>query len=214
MAADERTMRNWGVAAAAGAIGVAALVALQGEPQTTTPTAPAPPIIAAPADPPTQDQPTPDGAAPQPQPPPQQAIRVPPTPPADAKSPPGAKAPPVETAADSIGQAVNPNLEFIVRFDGPHPLARAQALYAAGQHAIAEADARRAVAATPALRGLCFSKFTLGAETVLVACQRVSGAQLKAVSDRWTRRLRAMPGVDYADPNVILVNENPVMRTP
>jgi hypothetical protein len=215
MAADERTMANWGVAAAAGAIGVAVLVAMQGAPPAGPPASPA--AINAPADSGAPDDRAnvPNPVDPNPVAPNAGAKDQTPSPAPQASAKPGsgaapAKAASVEIAADSIGEAINPNLEFIVRFEGSGALARAQAMFAAGDRAGAEAAAKQAVAAAPNLRGLCFSKFTLGAETVLAHCQRLGGAQVKATSDRWTRRLRAMPDVDYADPNVILKNENPV----
>jgi hypothetical protein len=216
MAADERTMANWGVAAAAGAIGVAALVAFQGERPPSAPPMGAPIEVIAPngaSDPAAPADPASPASPPGTGPAPVTSTTNPPaklpaisTPPKPVAAPP----PSVQIAADGVGEAINPNLEFIVRFDGATALARAQSLYAAGDRAGAEAAAKQALAATPSLRGLCFSKFTLGAETVLAHCQRVSTAQMKTVSDRWTRRLRAMPDVDYADPNVILKNENPV----
>lgn len=187
---DDKTSRRWGAGVAAGAVGIAALVALSGEPKP--PRAGETPTVEAPS------------TAPAPQPSPDVGTDTPSVPPRG----------PAVTVESTDGtpnaDALNPNLEFIVKFEGAHPLARAQAQYAAGDADAAEASARAAMANASALKGLCFSKFTLGAETVLAHCARVPNSQLKAVSDRWTRRLRTMRNVDYADPNVILQNENPV----
>lgn len=99
--------------------------------------------------------------------------------------------------------AENPDLEFIVRFDDRHPLARAQALYLQGKHEEAEAEARATLARRPEFSGLCFERFTFGAELVFAHCTPVSRAQMQRTSDRWTRKLRAMKGVQYADANVV-----------
>lgn len=98
---------------------------------------------------------------------------------------------------------------FVVRFEQPHPLARAQEIAARGRIA----EARRAALATlnsqRNLRGLCFERFTLGgAEMVLSACEPVTNAS--AFETRWTRDLNAMAGVAYAEPNAVA---QPEMRS-
>jgi hypothetical protein len=99
--------------------------------------------------------------------------------------------------------AQNPNLEFIVRFDDRHPMARAQGLYLQGKRDEAEAAAREILPSRPELAGLCFERFTFGAELVFAHCARVSRAQVQRTSDRWVRKLRATRGVQFVDPNVI-----------
>jgi hypothetical protein len=108
-------------------------------------------------------------------------------------------APPKASAAPQ-----NPNLEFIIRFDARHPMSRAQDLWLQGKRPEAEALARATLAQRAELRGLCFTRFTLGAEIVLAHCARVSRAQLERTSARWQRKLRATPGVQYCDANVIV----------
>ncbi len=102
---------------------------------------------------------------------------------------------------------LNPNLEFIVRFDDRHPLSRAQALYLQGKHADAEASALETLARRIEFKGLCFQRFTFGAEIVFAHCTRVPRAQVQRTSDRWVRKLRAMSGVQYVDANVIVAPE-------
>lgn len=97
----------------------------------------------------------------------------------------------------------NPNLEFLVRFDDRHPLSRAQALWLQGKHADAEALARSILPQRAELRGLCFVRFTLGAEIVFALCSPVPRAQIARTSDRWERKLRAIRGVQYCDANVV-----------
>lgn len=114
------------------------------------------------------------------------------------------KSPPA-IAADAPAQ--NPNLEFIVRFDDRHPLARSQALYLQGKHEEANATARAILAQRSEFSGLCFQRFTFGAELVFAHCTRVPRAQVQRTSDRWVRRIRAMRGVQYVDANVIVQPE-------
>jgi hypothetical protein len=103
--------------------------------------------------------------------------------------------------------AANPNLEFIVRFDTRHPLSRAQDLYLQGKRTEAEALVGEILPRRSELAGLCFSRFTLGAEIVFAHCARVPSAQVQRTSDRWERKLKGMRGVQYADANVILTPE-------
>lgn len=198
-ASDPKGMPMWGAAAAIGALGVAALVALQGEtppsqPKATAPVAsPLSPTVNQPGGAPGSDPSTPNGQS-------ERSIEK------SAASPKVA----VDTASAGDDDAANPNLEFIVRFRSG-PLAEAQAMFTAGDQGGAEAAARKAIEARTNLRGLCFSRFTLGgAEMVLSHCARVPDTQKKAVSQRWDRRLNAMPDVDYADPNFEVRNDNPV----
>lgn len=205
---NERALRNWGIVGAAGALGVAALVAVQGDRAGAPPGSLQPPLAVE------NGAPSPVMAGP-----PSKTPVAPPNPGAPAapdkaggtgQKGAAPKTPAAEIAAD-IGEAINPNLEFIIRFSGDHPLARAQAQYQAGDRDGALAAARAAVANTRALRGLCFEKFTLGgSETVLAVCDRLPSTRVRTESDRWARRLRALDDVDYVDPNVILENENPV----
>jgi hypothetical protein len=107
---------------------------------------------------------------------------------------PPSPAPRAAPAADTAHAA------FIVRFKSDHPLGKAQALAAQGKAGAAKAAAERALNA-PDLKGLCFERFTLGgAETVLRPC----GGGPRSTPEAWLARLRAMPGVDYADANVTL----------
>lgn len=100
-------------------------------------------------------------------------------------------------------QAQTANVEFIVRFRGNGPIARAQALAARGAETLAvrriEAQLQRQVG----LRGLCFDRFTLGAaELVLRSCEPVLAEARAAYTARWLARLDAMRAVDYVDANV------------
>jgi hypothetical protein len=89
---------------------------------------------------------------------------------------------------------------FIVRFEEPHPLARAQALQAADRCDEAAELARDTLTARSELAGLCFDRFTLGgAEIVLTACEQP--ADPEQFASVWLQRLRAMNGVVYADVN-------------
>ncbi len=125
---------------------------------------------------------------------------------ADGPAPPMAVIKPAPAKATAVPQ--NSNLEFIVRFDARHPLSRAQDLWLQGKRADAEALARSTLAQRAELRGLCFARFTLGAEIVLAHCARVPRAQIERTSARWQRKLRAMSGVQYCDANVIADVEN------
>ena len=102
---------------------------------------------------------------------------------------------------------LNPEVEFIVRFDDRHPLSRAQALYLQGKHADAEASARETLERRTEFAGLCFQRFTFGAELVFGTCAPTPRAQVRRASERWVRKLKAMPGVQYADANVIVQPE-------
>lgn len=121
-----------------------------------------------------------------------------------AGAPPVSVSTPAQKGPAADAPVENPNLEFIVRFDDRHPMSRAQALYLQGKHAEAAAAARSILAGRGEFSGLCFDRFTLGAEAVLVHCTRVPRAQVQRTSERWVRKLRGMRGVQYADANVIV----------
>jgi hypothetical protein len=94
---------------------------------------------------------------------------------------------------------------FVVRFREPHPLARAQALEAAGQCEQAQQLARETIAARADLAGLCFDRFTLGgAEIVLKACAPISPDEAEAFQRTWVERFATMDGVEYADANLVV----------
>jgi hypothetical protein len=105
---------------------------------------------------------------------------------------------------EGFGLSETQPVSFTVRFKAEHPLGRAQALEAQGQRNQAERLARRTVAASPELQGLCIDRFTLGgAEIVLVSCQPVPKARRQAFERTWIGRLRGMSDVEYADVNVV-----------
>jgi hypothetical protein len=206
-ATDPKGMPVWGAAAAIGALGVAGLVALQGEPGAQNQAPNPPSAVTAPL------QSNAGASAVQTPGAPANASPITPAPQAGSAPKPDAGksgGPPVAIAGIDDDGVSNPNLEFIVRFRSG-PLSEAQALFAAGDASGAEAAARRAIEARANLRGLCFARFTLGgAEIVLAHCARVPDTQKKTVSQRWDRRLNAMSDVDYADPNLEVKNDNPV----
>ncbi|MET0182054.1 MAG: hypothetical protein ABW199_04120 [Caulobacterales bacterium] len=91
---------------------------------------------------------------------------------------------------------------FIVRFEPPHPLARAQEIAAQGRMEEAVRTANAALRSRADMRGLCFERFTLGAaEIVVAACNGVTNADV--FQRRWITRLNAMRGVAYAEANAI-----------
>jgi hypothetical protein len=93
---------------------------------------------------------------------------------------------------------------FVVRFAPDHPLGRAQTLEALAVRPDAEATARSAIAIAPELQGLCFERFTLGGEgVVLSVCDATPIEQTGQVL--WLERLVAMTGVERAEPNAIVV---------
>jgi hypothetical protein len=93
--------------------------------------------------------------------------------------------------------------EFLVSFKEGGALGDAQALAARGELERAGTAARSALARSGDLNGLCFERFTLGgAEMVLSVCRPTSSAERD--SERWLKRLRAMPNVNYADSDVIV----------
>lgn len=214
MAMNETAMRNWGVAAAAGALGIATLVALQGEPKPSGAPSQPPASVTGPVTPgatTTGDEksinPISNDAANTLAPPNPASGKTGGNDPAKATG-----KPTVTTEAADIGEAINPNLEFIVRFGSQSAFGKAQTQYQAGDLSGAQQAARQALASTPSLTGLCLQRFTIGGEIVLAHCARVPQTQIKVVSDRWARRLRNLRDVEYADPNVILQTEKPQQR--
>ncbi|MBL8551087.1 MAG: hypothetical protein JNJ73_13960 [Hyphomonadaceae bacterium] len=104
------------------------------------------------------------------------------------------------TPAQTSGQS----LSFLIAFAPGHPLKAAQDLEAQGRHAQAVEAVRAALQANRDLRGLCYDRFTLGgAEIVLRLCTPAPASEAAAVQRRWTTRLAAMNGVQYAEPNVV-----------
>lgn len=176
-------LRTWGLAASAAALASALTIAALGgceQPNSSVsgaPTAAAPTgVVLAPA---TPVAPT-TGATP--------VVAEPAT----------TDTPPAKLTA--VPTRVTPTL--LVRFEAPHPLARVQDIAAQGRMAEAARAAQATIRGRGDLRGLCFDRFTLGgAEIVLKACSAVADGP--AFQRRWSTRLNAMPGVDYAEPNAI-----------
>lgn len=184
---DEDRLRTLGLAGGGGALLIALGLAAFGGPEKTAPTKPA-------EEPPAVVSAEPSVSASAPIPPVETAM-------AEERAISIPQNPQKAVAPDTPAQ--NPNLEFIVRFDDRHPLSRAQALYLQGKREEADAAARETLSRRPEFAGLCFERFTFGAELVLANCARVPRAQVARTSDRWVRRIRAMKGVQYVDPNVI-----------
>lgn len=97
--------------------------------------------------------------------------------------------------------------QLIVRFEPRERLGQAQALYARNQFAEAEEAARTALAQDPRYAGLCFTRFALGGEEVILeACEwPVSGPDVWTAT--WVDRLRSDPGVVFVEPNYIAAIE-------
>ncbi|MDX2234471.1 MAG: hypothetical protein NW200_08220 [Hyphomonadaceae bacterium] len=188
---DDNRVRSLGLLGGGGALIVALAVAALGGPEEAPP-AKAPATVGA-----VVATPSASVAAPIPPPNVDTAMVDPPSRPVAIPRNP---APPGQVDATPR----NPDLEFIVRFKDNHPLSRAQALAEQGARAQAEASARETLARRSDLTGLCFRRFTLGAEIVLAHCAAVPPAKIADTSDRWVRRLKAMAGVQYADANVVL----------
>lgn len=129
------------------------------------------------------------------------------TPAVDAPAP---EAEPVfETAGADAAPLAN-DASFLVRFEPTHELGRAQALAAQGRIAEARRRAETALRTRADLRGLCFDRFTAGGAEILVRPCPGAPAQ-NAGQQSWITRLRAMPGVEYADANL---PAQPDTRTP
>lgn len=115
--------------------------------------------------------------------------------------------PPQAAAQAPAEQARRSSATLLVRFRDPHPLARAQALEAAGHCPEAEQLARATLATRADLAGLCFERFTVGgAEIVLAACAPPSDD--RAFQQSWIERFQTMEGVEYAEANLIAQPEN------
>jgi hypothetical protein len=188
---DEDRLRTFGLVGGGGALLVALGVVVLGDPDKAVERKPAEPPAAT-----ISAAPSVSASAP-----------IPPVETALSEDRPPAVSIPKASPPPSDSPAQNPTLEFIVRFDDRHPLAQAQALYLQGKRVEAAASARETLARRPELAGLCFDHFTFGAELVLTPCTRVPRNQVQRTSDRWTRKLRAMKGVQYADANVIVQTE-------
>jgi hypothetical protein len=121
---------------------------------------------------------------------------------------PAPAAPQVALAPRIVGEPgaqTAPAMEFIVRFKPPHPLAAAQALYAANQREEAMIAARRALRTRKDVAGLCVERFTLsGQEIVLTPCAPAPSARAERHAQRWLAHLRGLNAVEYADPNVVV----------
>lgn len=189
--------RTLGLIAAGGALALAIGVAVFGEDPRPAP---------APADPPSAVAPETPATPADPQASPAFGVAMADGPPQPA--PPQTRAPEKTKAA----APENPDLEFLVRFDDRHPMSRAQALYLQGKHDEAETEARAILPLRPELKGLCFQRFTLGAELVLSMCPPAPAAQAQAASDRWVRKLRRIRGVQYVDANVVAQPEGGARR--
>lgn len=97
---------------------------------------------------------------------------------------------------------------FVARFKADHPLGRAQSLDASGRRTEAEQLARDTLRDAPELSGLCFERFTLGgAELVMAVCAYTPMGQTGAVQVDWLDRFARMEGVEYAEPNAIVLVE-------
>jgi len=113
--------------------------------------------------------------------------------------------PPARAPVATAAAADQPPVKLLVRFNAAHPMSKAAALAARGDGAGAEALARRTLRSRADLAGLCFEDFTLGgAELVLTPCEAPPQAKAEAAARRWVRYLKGLPGVDYADQNVLI----------
>jgi len=108
------------------------------------------------------------------------------------------------TQSAPTAPAPAPPLSFTIRFAPEHPMAHAQDLQAQGRLWEAHAEAERILAARRDLIGLCFDRFSPGAEIVLKPCRAVSRNQEAQARRYWLARFQAMPGVSYVEANVIL----------
>lgn len=139
---------------------------------------------------------------PKPAPPPDRPVAAAPLPAAPTVAP---VAPSVDPVFDAAAADAPPDAEpisFLVRFEGDHPLARAQSLAAQGREAPARRAAEAALAQRRDLSGLCFDRFTVGGvEIVLRTCTPPPAFERDAERRRWLERLQAMPGIAYAEEN-------------
>jgi hypothetical protein len=192
-APPDRVLQRWGVIAGAGVVAAALVVSTLTAPEDPPPPAPESADATSGATAPPAATPAPPAGA-------KTAAEVAsagePTPivePADVGGPPPAG-------------AAYPSL--LVRFEAPHPMARAQALAAAGRFDEAAESARQTIRTRRDLRGLCYDRFTNGgAEVVLRACAPVPRAQRTRFQETWAQRLNSVEGVEYAEPNYTLYPE-------
>jgi hypothetical protein len=100
-------------------------------------------------------------------------------------------------------------IEFVVRFRGEGPIARAQARAArGGDLALAQRRIEMQLRRQQGFQGLCFGRFTAGAaEVVLRTCDGVPAVDRHSVQERWLQRLRAMRAIAYADANIVAALE-------
>ena len=118
---------------------------------------------------------------------------------ADAQPQPVAQRAQAAPDASSVG--------FIVRFRGTGPIARAQALAARGQTPQAQRQVELQLRRQSAFAGLCFDRFTVGAELVLRTCEPVVANERASVQQSWGARLRAMRAVEYVDVNATVTQQ-------
>ena len=185
---DTKEVQRWGVLIGGFAIAAALLVASRTEPAETQPM---PTSRANASAVPSNDS----------------APKIAPSTAAPEQPAPAPAQPLFEVAGES-GSSTTANVSFVVRFQPSHPLARAQNLAQQGKHSDAARTARTTIEGRADLRGLCFDRFTIGgAEIVLRACNSVPATQRETFQRNWTRRLGAMNGVEYAEPNYTLQKE-------
>jgi hypothetical protein len=102
----------------------------------------------------------------------------------------------------------NSRPSFLIRFEAPHPIARAHGLAERQRMSAARSAVLAGLRQRHELDGLCFDSFTVGgAEIVLRACSDV--ADPAAFERRWVRRLQRMQGIDYAEANSRAQAESP-----
>lgn len=91
-------------------------------------------------------------------------------------------------------------LAFAVRFRGDGPIARAQALAAAGSERRASRRVPAELRRQAAFDGLCFEGFTRrAAEIILKPCGDVADAERAEFQTRWLASLNRMGAVEYAN---------------
>lgn len=115
------------------------------------------------------------------------------------------RAPAPEAFAQEAAQTpASAPVQFLVRFQGGGPIARAQAQAERGRTAPAQAVIEAQLVRQSDFAGLCFDRFTSGAaEVVLRSCAPVAGAEQADYAGTWLARLRGMRAVVYADVNAV-----------
>lgn len=119
------------------------------------------------------------------------------------------RAPPAQTPTEPSGgfeiaqaQTHAQQLTFLVRFRGTGPIARAHALARRGDLTAAQRQIETQLRRQSDFAGLCFERFTVGAEEVVLrTCSAIVASEQAAVQQRWLARLRAMRAVAYVDAN-------------